>query len=50
MTSRAMRPADAGQSPKGTFASLKVCNFRLFFFAQLISATGQWMQTLALAL
>ncbi|MDI9949248.1 MFS transporter [Rhodococcus sp. IEGM 248] len=32
------------------FTSLRVRNFRLFFVGQLVSATGQWMQTLALAL
>lgn len=32
-----------------TFASLSVRNFRLYFFGQVISASGSWMQTLALA-
>lgn len=30
-----------------TFHSLKVRNYRLFFFSQLISLTGTWMQTTA---
>src|SRR3954466_13572549 len=30
-----------------TFHSLRVRNYRLFFFSQLISLTGTWMQTTA---
>jgi len=31
-----------------TFASLSVHNYRLYFFGMLVSATGTWMQTVAL--
>lgn len=31
------------------FRSLRVRNYRLFFFGQLVSLTGSWMQTVALA-
>jgi MFS family permease len=34
---------------KGTFRSLSEPNFRLYFFGQLISVTGTWMQSLALS-
>ena len=30
-----------------TFRSLHVRNYRLFFFSQLISLTGTWMQSIA---
>jgi MFS family permease len=33
----------------GTFKSLSQPNFRLYFFGQLVSVTGTWMQSLALA-
>ena len=36
------------KSLRGTFQSLHVRNFRLFFFGQLISQCGTWMQTIAL--
>src|SRR4029453_14771690 len=32
----------------GTFESMHVRNFRLFFFGQSISQCGTWMQTIAL--
>jgi MFS family permease len=32
-----------------TFTSLRIRNFRLYFFAQLISVSGTWMQTVAQA-
>ena len=35
---------------RGTFASLWVRNFRLFFFGQLISNTGNWLTIVALTL
>jgi len=41
--SRARRFAD------GTFRSLRVRNYRLFFGGQLVSLIGTWMQTMALA-
>lgn len=34
---------------RGTFASLAVRNYRLFFLGQAVSVTGVWMQRLALA-
>lgn len=36
------------RSLRGTFQSMRVRNFRLFFFGQLISQGGTWMQTIAL--
>jgi MFS family permease len=33
----------------GTFRSLRNYNYRLFYFGQMISLTGTWMQTIALA-
>ena len=33
---------------RGTFQSMHVRNFRLFFVGQLISQCGTWMQTIAL--
>ena len=30
-----------------TFRSLRIRNYRLFFFGQLVSVTGTWMQTVA---
>ncbi|HWB67761.1 MAG TPA: MFS transporter [Mycobacteriales bacterium] len=36
--------------PRRTFASLWVRNFRLFFFGQLVSNTGNWLTTVALTL
>jgi MFS family permease len=35
-------------SARSTFQSLEIRNFRLFFFGQLISQCGSWMQTIAL--
>jgi MFS family permease len=35
------------QAREQTFSSLAVRNYRLFFFGQLISVTGTWMQTVA---
>ena len=32
---------------EATFRSLRIPNFRRFFFGQLVSQTGTWMQTLA---
>src|SRR5512140_437270 len=37
-----------GRLPRG-FESLRVRNFRLFWFGQVISVTGTWMQTTAQA-
>ena len=31
----------------GTFRSLRVLNYRLYFYGQLVSTSGTWMQTLA---
>src|SRR5437868_9621349 len=43
-----MRRVVAGALPLGqTFAALKHPNFRLFFFGQLISLIGTWMQNTA---
>lgn len=39
------RPAD--ERSRGTFASLKVRNYRLFFGGQIISNIGTWMQRIA---
>ena len=36
-----------GVSWRHTFAALKHRNFRLFFFGQLVSLIGTWMQTTA---
>ena len=36
------------KSMRGTFQSMHVRNFRLFFIGQLISQCGTWMQTIAL--
>ena len=36
------------KSLRGTFQSMHVRNFRLFFTGQLISQGGTWMQTIAL--
>lgn len=51
----AVRPFGAGstsQRPprpaRGTFRALRHRNYRLYFFAQLVSLTGSWMQTTAL--
>jgi MFS family permease len=33
--------------PTGTFAALRHRNFRLFFFGQMVSLTGTWMQRIA---
>jgi MFS family permease len=44
-------PATSGQSPRpsdGTFASLRVPNFRRFLTGQIVSLCGTWMQTIAL--
>ncbi len=37
----------AQQMSSRTFAALKVRNFRLYFFGQLISVSGTWMQSVA---
>ncbi|EHR52921.1 arabinose efflux permease family protein [Saccharomonospora marina XMU15] len=37
-------PATAG---RGTFASLRIRNYRLFFSGQIVSNTGTWMQRIA---
>ncbi len=37
----------AGPSKRQTFSSLRIRNYRLFFFGQLISMSGTWMQTVA---
>ncbi|MGH9266460.1 MAG: MFS transporter, partial [Acidimicrobiales bacterium] len=42
MTGATLRAAGAR-----TFRSLHIRNYRLFFFGQLVSVTGTWMQTVA---
>ena len=42
MTTATLRAAGAR-----TFRSLRIRNYRLFFFGQLVSVTGTWMQTVA---
>ncbi|HEX5299394.1 MAG TPA: MFS transporter, partial [Streptosporangiaceae bacterium] len=55
---RAARPGEAGPSrqpgrPRSSFrpgqviSSLRHRNYRLFFFGQLVSVAGTWMQTVA---
>jgi MFS family permease len=39
----------AGATTKNTFRSLRIRNYRLYFFGQMISVTGTWMQTVAQA-
>ena len=39
-----------GGADSGTFASLKVRNYRLFFIGQLVSTSGTWMQASAQSL
>jgi MFS family permease len=39
----------AGATTKNTFRSLRVRNYRLYFFGQMVSVTGTWMQTVAQA-
>ena len=34
---------------KGTFAALRVRNFRLYFVGQAVSLVGTWMQSVALS-
>ena len=36
-----------GATVRRTFSSLRVRNYRLFFFGQLVSVSGTWMQTVA---
>ena len=36
-----------GNATRRTFRSLRVRNYRLFFFGQLVSVSGTWMQTVA---
>ena len=43
------RPTPGGKAPAGTFASLRVRNYRLYFAGQAISLTGTWMQSVALS-
>ncbi len=38
---------DASSQPGGRFQALSYRNYRLFFFGQLVSVTGTWMQSLA---
>jgi MFS family permease len=46
---RRQRPEPGGPGARrvGTFSSLRVRNYRLFFTGQLISVAGTWMQTVA---
>ena len=41
--------AAADEAPAGTFAALRVRNYRLYFAGQAISLTGTWMQSVALS-
>jgi MFS family permease len=43
------RPPRDGEGKVGTFSSLHNRNFRLFWSGQLVSLTGSWMQTTAMA-
>jgi MFS family permease len=43
------RPRGAARILAGTFRSLQSYNYRLFFFGQMISLTGTWMQTIGQA-
>lgn len=42
-------PADGARTLQGAFAALSVPNFRLFWFSQLISLTGTWIQVVGQA-
>ncbi len=46
MTATSPTPARAGPLQR-TFRSLRVYNYRLFFFSQVISMSGTWMQSVA---
>ena len=46
---RTPRVDGATQTPGGTFRALRHRNYRLFYTGQVISLTGTWMQTVALA-
>jgi MFS family permease len=43
------RPGGAARTFSAAFRSLRTHNYRLFFFGQMISLTGTWMQTIAQA-
>jgi MFS family permease len=43
------QPRGAASTLAGTFRSLRNHNYRLFFFGQMISLTGTWMQTIGQA-
>jgi MFS family permease len=43
------QPRGAASTLAGTFRSLQNYNYRLFFFGQMISLTGTWMQTIGQA-
>ena len=43
------RPGGAARTFAAAFRSLQSYNYRLFFFGQMISVTGTWMQTIAQA-
>jgi MFS family permease len=47
VTGQPRRVVMGGVSWRDTFAALKHRNFRLFFFGQLVSLTGTWMQSTA---
>ncbi len=47
VTGQPRRVVVGGVSWRDTFAALKHRNFRLFFFGQLVSLTGSWMQNTA---
>ncbi|HEY5882882.1 MAG TPA: MFS transporter [Nakamurella sp.] len=40
-------PVDAPPARPGTFAALRIRNYRLFFVGQIVSNTGTWMQRIA---
>ncbi len=41
------RPESPTPAPGGTFRSLRIRNFRLFFYGQLVSQTGTWLTMVA---
>src|SRR5262245_2780253 len=47
-TVRAVGPDTPPARPGGTFPALRHRNYRLFFFGQLVSVTGSWVQMTAL--
>jgi MFS family permease len=48
-STRALSSEDTGRSVSGTFKALRNPNYRLFWFGQIVSVTGTWMQNTAMA-